>query len=185
MFDSVNLSGSSGRKREHRKDHPDDKLVRTLMGEYCPANMKAYQNSRRDTVNKLAFLKPPPKNKYFQLNEKHDVAASAIDVSSEIQPNLVTWDFSTTLLKSASNRDIAAAVVKQALQTVGQDRATEVKERVKIYFETLKRFYGRIVSNSMDAENHARSKSRRIARVHCTIIITNTQSDENDLVLSY
>lgn len=163
-FEFVCCSGSSSEKsRARRKDKADDKLVRTFMAQHCPSAMKAYHNARKEAMSKLAFNGPAPANMHFALNEKHDVAAAA---TSSTEPTMVTWDFNTTLLKSPVNREIAASILQRVLQVGDPERSSEaIKERVRTYFETLKRNFARIVAGAMDTENRIRSRARRIARV--------------------
>ena len=79
---------------------------------------------------------------------------------------MITRDFNTTLLKSPVNREIAASVLQRVLQVGDPERSSEaIKERVRTYFETLKRNHARIVAGVMDTENRMRSRARRIARV--------------------
>ena len=166
---SLFLSGcSSDKTRIKRKDQLDDKRVRSLMTEHCPVAMKAYHLDRKETLRKLSLTGPAPSNKFFDLNAKRDLAVAGTDEAASQLPPLVTWDFTNTLLKSPSNREIASSVVQRVLAIGDPERPREaIKERVRTYFDTLKRSFDRIVNGRMEVEIRMRSREGRIARVSC------------------
>jgi hypothetical protein len=141
--------------------------------------MKAYHTARKEAMSKLSFLGPAPANIHFALNERHDAAAAATE------PTMVTWDFSTTLLKGPVNQEIAASILQRVLQVGDPERSSEaIKERVRTYFETLKRNFARIVAGAMDTENRMRSRARRIARVSQLKYIIISRADNSLLTHS-